>query len=110
MITDQLADLLLTPSADADENLRREGVAAGRIHRVGSIMIDTLMTHLPARCGTGTPLNGSRMCTPRFFECEQRVADIDRGDHAGAGLILRDVLPSAGRRRDASRRTCSSTN
>ncbi len=29
MVTDRLADLLLTPSADADENLRAEGVAAG---------------------------------------------------------------------------------
>jgi UDP-N-acetylglucosamine 2-epimerase (non-hydrolysing) len=48
VVTDQLADLLLTPSSDADENLRREGVAPERIHRVGNIMIDTLMTHLPA--------------------------------------------------------------
>jgi UDP-N-acetylglucosamine 2-epimerase (non-hydrolysing) len=48
IVTDQLADLLLTPSPDADENLRREGIAPERIHRVGNIMIDTLLTHLPA--------------------------------------------------------------
>jgi UDP-N-acetylglucosamine 2-epimerase (non-hydrolysing) len=48
LVTDQLADLLLTPSADADENLRREGVPDSRIHRVGNIMIDTLLAHLPA--------------------------------------------------------------
>src|SRR5207237_1299880 len=47
MVTDRLADLLLTPSADADENLRAEGVPAERIHLVGNIMIDTLMRHLP---------------------------------------------------------------
>ena len=29
LVTDALADLLLTPSSDADENLRREGVAEG---------------------------------------------------------------------------------
>ncbi|HYY42496.1 MAG TPA: UDP-N-acetylglucosamine 2-epimerase, partial [Pyrinomonadaceae bacterium] len=30
VLTDQLADLLLTPSPDADENLRAEGIAAER--------------------------------------------------------------------------------
>jgi len=39
---DGMADLLLTPSADADENLLSEGVAPSRIKRVGNIMIDTL--------------------------------------------------------------------
>ena len=47
IVTDCLADLLLTPSADADENLLAEGVAPERIHLVGNIMIDTLMRHLP---------------------------------------------------------------
>lgn len=47
IVTDRLADLLLTPSADADENLRAEGVADEKIHLVGNIMIDTLMRHLP---------------------------------------------------------------
>ena len=47
VVTDRLADVLLTPSADADENLRAEGVPPERIHLVGNIMIDTLMRHLP---------------------------------------------------------------
>ena len=47
IVTDCLADLLLTPSADADQNLLAEGVPADRIHLVGNIMIDTLMRHLP---------------------------------------------------------------
>src|SRR5262245_18598165 len=34
-LTDQLADLLLTPSADADANLLREGIPIGSIERVG---------------------------------------------------------------------------
>ena len=42
IVTDQLADLLWTPSPDGDENLRREGVAENRIDRVGNIMIDSL--------------------------------------------------------------------
>src|SRR5690606_3716888 len=36
-----LAELLWTPSEDADENLRREGVPEARIERVGNIMIDS---------------------------------------------------------------------
>ena len=47
LVTDSLADLLLTPSRDADENLRKEGVAEERIHLVGNIMIDTLLQQLP---------------------------------------------------------------
>jgi UDP-N-acetylglucosamine 2-epimerase (non-hydrolysing) len=43
LITDQLADLLFTPSTDGDENLLREGVAAGKIHFVGNVMIDSLV-------------------------------------------------------------------
>ena len=43
LMTDVVADLLFTPSPDADENLRREGVAPERIHLVGNIMIDTLV-------------------------------------------------------------------
>ena len=41
--TDIVSDLLFTPSADGDENLTREGVAPKRIHRVGNIMIDSLV-------------------------------------------------------------------
>jgi UDP-N-acetylglucosamine 2-epimerase (non-hydrolysing) len=40
IVTDALCDLLWTPSPDADENLRREGVPEERIVRVGNIMMD----------------------------------------------------------------------
>jgi len=46
IVTDALASYLFTPSADGDENLRREGVT-GTIHRVGNVMIDTLVRILP---------------------------------------------------------------
>jgi len=48
LLTDQLADLLFTPSADGDANLLREGVAPEKIHLVGNVMIDTLVRLLPA--------------------------------------------------------------
>ena len=41
LVTDAIADLLWTPSPDGDENLRREGVPAARIERVGNIMLDS---------------------------------------------------------------------
>jgi len=40
--TDALADLLWTPSPDANENLEREGIPKNRIELVGNIMIDSL--------------------------------------------------------------------
>jgi UDP-N-acetylglucosamine 2-epimerase (non-hydrolysing) len=42
LLTDQLSDLLFTPSADGDENLLHEGIESSRIHRVGNVMIDSL--------------------------------------------------------------------
>lgn len=41
IVTDALADLLWTPSPDADANLIDEGVSKERIERVGNIMIDS---------------------------------------------------------------------
>lgn len=41
LVTDAIADVLWTPSADADENLLAEGKAADSIDRIGNIMIDS---------------------------------------------------------------------
>jgi UDP-N-acetylglucosamine 2-epimerase (non-hydrolysing) len=41
VVTDAIADLLWTPSADADANLAAEGRAADRIDRIGNILIDS---------------------------------------------------------------------
>jgi UDP-N-acetylglucosamine 2-epimerase (non-hydrolysing) len=46
IVTDALADLLLTPAADANENLKHEGIPEEKIKLVGNIMIDTLMENL----------------------------------------------------------------
>lgn len=48
LLTDQLSDLLFTPSEDADQNLMKEGIPAEKIHRVGNVMIDSLVRLLPA--------------------------------------------------------------
>ena len=41
LVTDAIADVLWTPSADADENLKNEGVSEDKIDLVGNIMIDS---------------------------------------------------------------------
>jgi len=41
LVTDAIADLLWTPSPDADENLLAEGVSVEKIECVGNIMIDS---------------------------------------------------------------------
>lgn len=51
VLTDQLSDLLFTPSVDADENLAREGIDKSKIHLVGNVMIDTLVRLLPRADG-----------------------------------------------------------
>src|SRR5207302_2060150 len=47
LVTDQLSEILFTPSADGDTNLVREGIAREKIHLVGNVMIDTLVRLLP---------------------------------------------------------------
>jgi UDP-N-acetylglucosamine 2-epimerase (non-hydrolysing) len=46
LVTDAISDLLLTPSPDADENLRAEGQDPRRVVCVGNVMIDTLFMQL----------------------------------------------------------------
>jgi UDP-N-acetylglucosamine 2-epimerase (non-hydrolysing) len=46
LLTDQIANLLLTPSRDGDANLRAEGIPEARIRFVGNVMIDSLRMQL----------------------------------------------------------------
>ena len=42
IVTERISELLFTPSMDANENLRKEGIDKKKIHFTGNIMIDTL--------------------------------------------------------------------
>ena len=53
LVTDRLADLLLTPSLDANVTLRSEGEPESEIVFVGNVMIDTLFASLPLAETTG---------------------------------------------------------
>ncbi len=46
VLTDQISDLLFTTEESAADNLASEGIAAGRVHFVGNVMIDTLQYNL----------------------------------------------------------------
>ena len=48
LVTDCLADVLWTPSPDADANLIAEGVDPARISRIGNIMLDSFELVRPA--------------------------------------------------------------
>ena len=53
IVTDRLANLLLTPSRDADAQLRAEGEPSDEIAFVGNVMIDSLFHALPGARATG---------------------------------------------------------
>ena len=67
IVTDRLADLLFTPSADGDENLLREGIAPGKIHLIGNVMIDTLVGLLPRAKELWPALQNELSLTPGHF-------------------------------------------
>ena len=66
VLTDRVADLLLTPSRDGDENLAREGIDPERIRFVGNVMIDTLVSLLP-RARERWPDVRARLDLPETF-------------------------------------------
>jgi len=43
LLTDAVSDYLFTPSPDADENLRKEGIPEDKIFLVGDVMVDSLL-------------------------------------------------------------------
>jgi len=47
LVTDRLSDILFTTDAIADQILLNEGTSSEKIFRVGNIMIDSLVKHLP---------------------------------------------------------------
>jgi UDP-N-acetylglucosamine 2-epimerase (non-hydrolysing) len=99
VLTDQLADLLYTTERAAHANLTREGIPSERIHFVGNVMIDTLLSHRqhtvsPAetlrRAGAPEGFLGSR--EPFGVVTLHRPSNVDRLDALSESLdILRAV-------------------
>lgn len=95
IVTDHLADLLLTPSADGDANLRAEGIPARRIKRIGNVMIDTVVRLLPAARKL-SPLGRGEGCPPFVLVTLHRPSNVDdpknlRRLMAALGRIAKDA-------------------
>lgn len=87
VLTDQIADLLLTPSEDGDTNLAREGIAPDKIHRVGNVMIDTLVQMLPlAQDRWETHLSKDYTHAPFILVTLHRPSNVDRP------IVLRAII------------------
>lgn len=86
IVTDRLANVLLTPSPDADENLRKEGVSPERIHFVGNVMIDTLVAFREMALSRPT-LRELGLAPSRYALCTlHRPSNVD-DPHVLAGLL-----------------------
>lgn len=84
LVTDQLSDLLFTPSEDADANLQREGIASAKIYRVGNVMIDSLVRLLPA----------ARECPANGFPEKYVLVTLHRPSNVDDGVVLKEILYS----------------
>jgi UDP-N-acetylglucosamine 2-epimerase (non-hydrolysing) len=84
LVTDQLADLLFTPSEDGDFNLQKEGIPTERIFRVGNVMIDSLVRLLPA----------ARRQNQNGLPARYALVTLHRPANVEDGVILKRVLRS----------------
>src|SRR5262249_9689555 len=84
VVTDSIADLLLTPSEDANENLRREGIPESKIRLVGNIMIDSLVANLE-KARQSTALERFSVKPGGFvYVTLHRPANVDNRDNLSA--------------------------
>jgi UDP-N-acetylglucosamine 2-epimerase (non-hydrolysing) len=96
LLTDQIAALLFTPSADGDENLLREGIPPARIHLVGNVMIDTLQRLLPRARERWPRLSGRFGLQGRYgLVTLHRPSNVDEGQSL---LDIMAALDDVGRR------------
>jgi len=84
IVTDRLADLLFTPSEDGDTNLKREGVEEKKIHRVGNVMIDSLVRLLPA----------AKELTAHNLPARYALVTLHRPSNVDDGDALKSILES----------------
>lgn len=86
LVTDQLSDLLFTPSDDGDANLAREGIAKEKVHLVGNVMIDSLVRLLPEAVKHGRNGFPERYALVTLH----RPSNVDNGEALSG--ILRSLL------------------
>jgi UDP-N-acetylglucosamine 2-epimerase (non-hydrolysing) len=98
IVTDSISDLLFTPSPDANENLKREGVPDSKIRLVGNIMIDSLVAHLETTgaAGNGAVLKDLQLQERGFiYVTLHRPCNVDSKE--ALGPIVEELSSIAGR-------------
>jgi UDP-N-acetylglucosamine 2-epimerase (non-hydrolysing) len=80
LVTDVLCDVLWTPSPDADENLKAEGIASDKITRVGNIMLDSFELVRPAIEAADVPRRLGLQGRPYGVETLHRPSNVDTPD------------------------------
>lgn len=88
LLTDQLADLLLTSEDGARANLLREGIADSRIVFTGNVMIDSLRQQLPRAVKPAATLRAhGHACPPAYGVLTlHRPSNVDDGAQLAALL------------------------
>ena len=90
LLTDVIADVLWTPSPDADDNLRAEGIPDHRISHVGNIMLDSFELVRPAIEAASMPrqlgLEHRRYCVVTLH----RPSNVD--DAQKLGLLVQALI------------------
>src|SRR3954464_8694866 len=86
VVVDRLADLLLTPSTDGDENLLKEGVDQKRIHFVGNVTLGSLLQSREQALKLNT-LRELKLEPQRYAVCTlHRPANVDDPETLGGPL------------------------
>jgi len=78
LVTDAIADLLWTPSKDADANLLAEGVAAEKIDCIGNIMLDSFEMLRERIAAAGTRRRLGLAAGPYAVVTLHRPSNVDR--------------------------------
>jgi UDP-N-acetylglucosamine 2-epimerase (non-hydrolysing) len=97
VLTDQISDWLFVTEASAEANLTREGVDPARVHFVGNVMIDTLLSMRERARQLGVPAALGLGGTPYAVLTLHRPHNVDRADvfeqiMQGLEHVSRDVV------------------
>jgi UDP-N-acetylglucosamine 2-epimerase (non-hydrolysing) len=84
LLTDQLSDILFTPSEDGDRNLLREGIPSDKIFRVGNVMIDSLVRLLPV----------AERCSRNGLPDRYALVTLHRPSNVDNNCVLKNILES----------------
>lgn len=95
LVTDSIADLLLTSEPSGNEHLAREGVDAARVKFVGNVMIDSVAYELPRARALAVPQRFGFTAKNYALVTLHRPSNVDTAERLGA---LVDFLEATAKR------------